>query len=382
MGECVLMDLVNKDEFFRKYDLFEAREQKSILEPVIHQRDSILKLQKWFETKHDPFDGGILALPTGGGKTFVAVRFLCEYPLSKGYKVLWLAHTHHLLEQAFFTFGPKYKESENGFEVGFINGEKEELHVRVVSGAKNNFPPKQIDESDDVIIGTLQTIRGAYQNNLKQFIDFLESANGKLFVVFDEAHHAVAPSYRQLILNLRERFPEMKLLGLTATPTAPNENKKILLKKVFPQSVIAEATFKDLMTRGILAIPNFETQKTNIDAKFDFGDYQTWVNTYGDLPQKIIKNLAENEERNKVIANTYADRAKEFGKTIIFTDRWYQCVTLCRFLRDRNINADVMFAMVDKNLGSAGTAQRNLDVLEKFKNDELDVLINILNKWG
>ena len=41
------------------------------------------------------------------------------------------------------------------------------------------------------------------------------------------------------------------------------------------------------------------------------------------------------------------------------------------------LNADVMFTMVDKNLGSAGTAQRNLDVLEKFKNDELQVLINI-----
>ena len=331
------MDLVNKDEFFRKYDLFEAREQKSQLEPVIHQRDSILKLRKWYETNHDPFDGGILALPTGGGKTFVAVRFLCKYPLSEGYKVLWLAHTHHLLEQAFFTFGPKYKESENGFEVGFIKGEMEELNVRVVSGAKNNYPPKQIEESDDVIIGTLQTIRGAYQNNLKQFIDFLDSANGKLFVVFDEAHHAVAPSYRRLILNLRERFPDMKLLGLTATPTAANDNKKIMLKKVFPQSVIAEATFKELMTRGILAIPDFEKIKTNIDAKFDFGDYQTWVNTYGDLPQKIIKNLAENEERNLCIANTYADKSEEFGKTIIFTDRWYQCVTLCRFLRDRDV---------------------------------------------
>ena len=35
-----------------------------------------------------------------------AVRFLCEWPLSEGYKVLWLAHTHHLLEQANETFAP------------------------------------------------------------------------------------------------------------------------------------------------------------------------------------------------------------------------------------------------------------------------------------
>ncbi len=36
-----------------------------------------------------------------------------------------------------------------------------------------------------------------------------------------------------------------------------------------------------------------------------------------------------------------------------------------------------MFTMVDKLLGSAGTAQRNLDVLEKFKTGDLNVLINI-----
>ncbi len=38
-------------------------------------------------------------------------------------------------------------------------------------------------------------------------MNFLDSANGKLFVVFDEAHHAAAPSYRRLIENLREKYP-------------------------------------------------------------------------------------------------------------------------------------------------------------------------------
>lgn len=371
------MDLFKKDSFYRKYDLFKCRDQKSVLEPVIHQKKALKNLREWFKIEHKPYSGGILALPTGAGKTFVAVRFLCEYPLSQGYKVLWLAHTHHLLEQAFFTFGPKYTESKSGFEVGFIRGDREGLNIRVVSGAKNNFPPKQIDSDDDIIIGTLQTIRGAYNNKLKQFMDFLESADDKLFVVFDEAHHAVAPSYRRLILDIREKYPQVRLLGLTATPTASNENKQIILRKVFPQSVIADAAIKELMTQRILAWPKFETKKTNINVEFDFGDYQRWSNTYADLPQKIIKDLAENEDRNKIIAQTYAGNAKKYGKTIIFTDRWYQCITLCRFLRNRNVKADVMFNMVDRNLGTAGTAQRNLDVLERFKNGDLDVLINI-----
>ena len=66
---------------------------------------------KWFGKESEGHKGGILVLPTGGGKTFTAVRFLCQGPLSKGYKVLWLAHTHHLLEQAYYSFGPREIDS-------------------------------------------------------------------------------------------------------------------------------------------------------------------------------------------------------------------------------------------------------------------------------
>jgi superfamily II DNA or RNA helicase len=52
----------------------------------------------------------------------------------------------------------------------------------------------------------------------------LEASNEKLFIVFDEAHHAPAPSYRKLILRLRERYPKMALLGLTATPAYTNDD--------------------------------------------------------------------------------------------------------------------------------------------------------------
>jgi len=41
-----------------------------------------------------------LVLPIGGGKTFTAQRFLTTLPLSQGHKVIWLAHTYHLLNQA------------------------------------------------------------------------------------------------------------------------------------------------------------------------------------------------------------------------------------------------------------------------------------------
>ncbi len=127
----------------------------------------------------------------------------------------------------------------------------------------------------------------------------------------------------------------MYLLGLTATPTASTESKKMWLSKIFPQSTISQVTLDELMAQNILSQPKFKKINTNIKANFKEGDFQKWINTYQDLPQKLIKDLAENEERNKIIADNYVENKDEYGKTIIFTDRWYQCVTLCKFLRNR-----------------------------------------------
>src|SRR5690606_20668866 len=97
---------------------------------------------------------------------------------------------------------------------------KHSLSVRVVSGTPGHFPVHQIKPEDDVIIGTLQTITRAY-NDPKQTAlkSSLDTAHGKLIIIFDEAHHSPSPSYRRLITELQSTYPEMSLLGLTATPT-------------------------------------------------------------------------------------------------------------------------------------------------------------------
>jgi ATP-dependent helicase IRC3 len=153
-----------------------------------------------------------LVLPTGAGKTFTAVHFLHLRVLNEGYKVLWLAHTHHLLEQAFYGFSS---------DLSSIPEPKKHLRVRVVSGTPGHCEPRDIKPDDDVVIGTLQTIAQAYNKAQPQFLKYLEAAKDKLFVVFDEAHHSPAPSYRKLITAFRERVPSMYLLGMTATPTQP-----------------------------------------------------------------------------------------------------------------------------------------------------------------
>ena len=127
--------------------------------------------------------------------------------------------------------------------------------MRVVSGTPGHCSVDKIEEGDNVLIATLQTLTRAYQRKQPKLEAFFKSANDKLFVVFDEAHHSPSPTYRQLIIALQERFPKMYLLGLTATPTYSNQYKYGWLEKLFPQLILYQVTAQQLIADGILSKP-------------------------------------------------------------------------------------------------------------------------------
>ena len=366
-------------DYYRKYDLIKARGFPSKIVMAPHQLDAQVKLMKWFSKDIEGDRGGILVLPTGGGKTFTAVRFLCQGPLSQGYKVLWLAHTHHLLEQAYYSFGPREIDQQKGYEVGNIQEPKEKLNVRVVSGTNDHYKIQQTEPSDDILITTLQTASTALKLKQPNFMKFLESAGEKLVVIFDEAHHSPAPTYRNLVCTLRAKFSKMYLLGLTATPTYNDEKKKGWLKKLFPDDIIYQVTLNSLMAQEIIAKPLFENANTEFEPDFDDREYKKWVNNFSDLPENIIEQLANSRSRNQFIAQVYAENHEKFGKTLIFADRWDQCVQLCEFLRKRDVKAGAMFSHVyQTGTGRViGGGDSNSKILEKFRNNELDVLVNI-----
>lgn len=369
-----------QEEFYREFNLKKARKNPSKIELRTHQTQAIKKLMDWFKSDFDSYKGGILVLPTGGGKTFTAVRFLCEGPLSDGYKVLWLAHTHHLLEQAFYSFGPSSIELDRGYEVGFIREPKNKLNIRVVSGNKNQYNINEIQPTDDIVIATLQTVSRGFKRSQPNLNSFLDSSNGNLIVVFDEAHHSPAPSYRKLIQALRVKYKNLGLLGLTATPTYTDVKKRGWLKELFPQDILYQVSINKLMAQNILAKPKFEKPyHTHFEPEFDESEYKRWVNTFRDLPEDVIEQLANNKSRNQYIARVYAENKEKFKKTLIFADRWNQCIQLCEFLRKEGIKAGAMFShvYVTPQGRTIGSGESNANTLKKFKTGDLDVLINI-----
>ncbi len=376
---------LDKNPFVRHYDLDLARRHAdSARRPRAHQDEALRRLRSWFDipaTTGTP-RGGLLVLPTGGGKTFTAVRFLCEWPLSEGYKVLWLAHTHHLLEQAFETFGPETPSGDSPVEVARIRPPRSSLRVRVVSGMPGHAKLTSVRDDDDVLIGSLQTFSNAQRDDHASLTHFIDSAHGKLVVVFDEAHHAPAPTYARFVEALRQRIPGLRVLGLTATPVYENKLRSGWLGKLFPQGILYQTTARHLMAAKVLAEPVIEEFSTHVKAEIDERAFTRWCSTYADLPSEIIDALARNSDRNDVIVNTYVKHRKKYGRTLIFADRWFQCDYLRQALLKHGVKADVVYSHLDAKGATVDernrrTADDNTKVIRAFKRGELDVLINV-----
>jgi superfamily II DNA or RNA helicase len=368
--------------------------------PFAHQTEAFTALNQVFQLGKNKSASGMLVLPTGAGKTFTAVRWLCNHALSKKIKVLWLAPSYYLLDQAAATFKENVREIPD----------RKTINIRCVSSSKSHANASSIQLTDDVILMTTQTaINNLHckakdlQNQnittaLRKFID--NNQNSEFFVVVDEAHHTPAYGLRNLLigeqestLGLRSLLPNLYLLGLTATPTYSDKAKKGWLSKIFTdgkQGIIYQADKEKLMMQGILARPNYTEIPTGTEVELDDALYEELTNKHKDLPEKIIETLASNKDRNNTIVNTYLVDKDRYGKTIIFADRWFQCVYLKDKLREKGIRVDAIYSQIDADKGSAEarnkiTQSDNQRILRQFatgldennNHSPLDVLINV-----
>ncbi|BAY31190.1 type III restriction enzyme res subunit [Nostoc carneum NIES-2107] len=222
------------------------------------------------------------------------------------------------------------------------------------------------------------------------FRKFIENCKEKgIFVVVDEAHHSPAYGCRNLLigekdsaLGLRGLLPNLHLLGLTATPTYNDKSRRGWLWKIFENGIIYEANKASLITQKVLAKPNYIEVSTSKEWEVDDTLYEMLLKQHKDLPESIIEQLANNEERNNFIVQNYLENKDAYGKTIIFADRWFQCVYIKEKLSKEDIKADAIYSHIDADPGSAEARnKRTLDdnkrILTEFKDGKLDVLINV-----
>lgn len=150
-----------------------------------------------------------IVAPTGAGKS-VILREICRRAVALGQRVVWLAHRVELLTQA----------------VGHL--QTVGVYAGIVSAGydREPFAPVQCASVD-----TLLAREG-------------ERPPADL-IVWDEAHHSVAETYRTLL----DSYPDARLVGVTATPQRQDGKP---LGDIFQRLIIA-AQYSELLTAGHIA---------------------------------------------------------------------------------------------------------------------------------
>jgi superfamily II DNA or RNA helicase len=264
-----------------------------------------------------------LILPTGAGKTLTALEIARRF----GKRTLWLAHRQELIDQPFEAL----KDVWPGADVG------------IVKAGQNDKDAK------DVVIASIQTVS---RNRCARLLE----CGVFDFVVVDEVHHLLAPTFMDVIETagcMVKGGPIM--LGLTATPNRDG------LKGLFNQ-VIFDYPMRRAIEEGYLC-PLGETKQIRVPG-LDFSKIRT---TKGDFVQAALgdamlsTHVAEFTARG--VKNLAAGR-----RTIVFTVLVEQAELTSKWLNDLGIKSAVV-------CGETPTDERKA-ILDKFYDGEIDVVCN------
>ncbi|MBS6930225.1 MAG: DEAD/DEAH box helicase family protein [Lachnospiraceae bacterium oral taxon 082] len=347
----------------------------NIRSPYEHQKKAMEALDKI--NKEESYST-LVVLPTGGGKTYTASMWLLKNAIDKKKKILWIAHRQMLLDQA--------AESFQKFAYTEVVPHISSFRFRIVSGASSHDRTIDIKADDNLLIISKDSIG----RNIDRLDKWLEGEK-ELYLVVDEAHHSTAKTYRKVINYVKDKVPNLKLIGLTATPFRTAEEEQGLLGKIYSDGVsdgqvvrgdigiTYQIGLKELINRQILSKPIFESYFTEENYGDSLG-LESWerIQYLDNLPEGIASQMAESAARNKLIVETYKEKQDEYGQTIVFAVNVIHAIQLSELFNKAGIKSDFVVSDIrDGVTGVTVSREDNERKLEAYRNGELQVLVNV-----
>lgn len=321
----------------------------------------------------------MVVLPTGGGKTYTASVWLLKNAIDKKKKVLWIAHRQMLLDQALDSFSNQAYLTNLPHISSF--------NFRIVSGAERHGRTIDINTNDQLVIASKDSIG----RNLKCLDNWLTNEN-ELYFVIDEAHHSIAKTYRKIIDHVKELVPNLKIIGLTATPFRTSKKEEGLLSKIFTDGVDLKENYivygdlgiayainlKELIKRQILSTPIFEHYYTEERYGDDLSvDEWNTIQHFDSIPEKIAQQMVQSKERNNLIVRTYKEKQKEYGQTLVFAVNIAHAIQLKTLFEQAGIKADYIVSSLTISRLLINLTKENEKKIQAYRDGKLQVLINV-----
>jgi superfamily II DNA or RNA helicase len=251
----------------------------------------------------------LIHMPTGSGKTRTAISLLCDHlRQAEPAFVLWLAASEELCEQAAAEFSNAWS---------LLGNRKLPLLRWWGSEPLNAEIPV-----DGIAIGGLAKV---YTRGVNELPWWAKLGDRTSLMVFDEAHQAIAPTYRHVVETLIARSPNLHLIGLSATPgrTWNDIDADKELAAFFGQKKVTltvpgfDNPVDYLIDEGYLARPAFRSIEHQGTALTE-GDRNRLASSL-DIPRDLLQRIADDYLRNLAIAKEVRDLARRHKRILVFS---------------------------------------------------------------
>ena len=280
----------------------------------------------------DEVDNVMFQMPTGTGKTRLFTSIISDinkYSIQRkeAVKILIVAHRTELIRQIGKHL-EKYKVPHN-----IIIGGKEKNY---------KFP---------VSVASIQTITNTH--NIKR----AQKLNVQ-FIIIDEAHHAVAASYRKLW----EMYPNAKRLGVTATPWRMNHQS---FTDLFDKLVMS-MPIKDFIKQGHLAPYKYYSLKDDSYIQKTIDGIE--LDNFGEYKESSMEEKMDIGSIRAQLLDSYLSLA-EGKKGIIYAINIAHARNICKEYEE----AGYRVVCIDSKTPSA---ERD-NLVEKFRKNQIDIIVNV-----
>lgn len=247
----------------------------------------------------------LLVCATGLGKTVTFAHVAKHFsPLGR---VLVLAHREELIHQA-------------ADKLARITGESPDIEMADLWADR----PNMHGHRSRCVVSSIQTqISGmGGKGRMSRF-----SPSEFSLVIVDEAHHAVADSYKRVLAHYQQN-PELKILGVTATPDRADE---MALGQIFSRVAFVYEINDGIRDGWLVPI----TQRSVIVEGLDFSGCRT---TAGDLNGADLAALMEYESNLHGIAHPTFELAGD-RRTLVFAASVAHAERLCEIFNRHRPNS-------------------------------------------
>lgn len=180
-------------------------------------------------------------------------------------------------------------------------------------------------------------------------------------LIADEAHHCAAPTWKRIINAVKDKNPDVKILGFTATPTRADRKG---LRSVF-SNVAAEVSTKTLIGLGFLVpyrtfvvnVGDTIESLRNLKGQSDFGDQEDVA--------EILNTVPVNEE----IIRNWHDKS-EGRPTVVFASTVAHAQSVAKAFREAGISAECVHGEMP--------IQERKEILDRMAAGDVQVVTNAM----